>query len=70
MKSGFPRVLISFGAILLSFGITFVIIELLAMRYGTPHPLGVTLAIISLIGGAILTGGGTVMNRSTSNRAG
>lgn len=70
MSSGFPRVLISFGAVLISFGITFGIIELLAMRYGTPHPMGTILAIVGLVGGAILAGGGTAMNRSSGNRTG
>ena len=70
MDSGFRRVLISFGAILMSFGITFLIIELLGARYGTPHRMGGILAAVGLIGGAVLFGLGTMMKRSSKNRTG
>ncbi len=68
MRSGLSGVLVAFGTILLAFGITIVIIELLAIRYGTPHDIAPVLAGICLVGGGILAGAGTMLNRAADKR--
>ncbi len=68
MRSGKSGVLISFGTILLSFGITILIIELLAARYGTRHDIAGILMVVCFVGGAVLTGAGVFMNRSSDKR--
>ena len=60
----------SFGAIFLGFGITFLIIGWLGVRYGARPNLGMAgvLAAVGLIGGAILFGAGhMLLGRSTKN---
>lgn len=56
----------SFGAIFFGFGITFLIIGLLGVRYGGRPSLGTAglLAAVGLIGGAVMLGAGTMMMRS------
>ena len=56
----------SFGAIFFGFGITFLIIGLLGVRYGGRPGLGTAglLAAVGLIGGAVMLGAGTMMMRS------
>ena len=64
MRSGLPVTLRSFGTVLLSFGLVFLIIELLAIRFGTPHDAGFPIAAGLLVGGAILCGIGILLGRS------
>jgi hypothetical protein len=56
--------LIYTGTIFLAFGIVFAVIELFGASQGTPHAAGVMLAMVGLIGGAVLAGAGTFMKRS------
>lgn len=59
----------SFGAIFAGFGITFLIIGLLGVRFGGRPELGMagTLAAVGLFGGAVLFGVGTALGRSSKN---
>ena len=68
MRSGLANTLRSFGTIFLGFGITFLIIGLLGVHFGTRPSLGAagTLAIAGIVGGAILAGAGTAMGRSST----
>lgn len=61
----------SFGAIFLGFGITFLIIGALGVYFGSRPSLGMagTLALVGLIGGAVMFGAGTALGRS-SGKAG
>lgn len=68
MESGLGRILLSFGAIFIGFGITFLIIEALAYAFGTPRQLGMMLGIAGLVIGGILAGAGLAMNKSRSAR--
>ena len=70
MESGLGRILLSFGAIFVAFGITFLIIEGLAYAFGTPRQLGLMLGIGSLVTGAVLAGAGMAMNKSRTTRPG
>ena len=68
MESGLGRILLSFGAIFLAFGITFLIIAGLAYAFGTPRQLGMMLGIGSLVVGAILAGAGMALKKSRDTR--
>ncbi len=68
MRSGKSGILVSFGTILLSFGITILAIELLAARFGTTHDIAGILMGICFVVGAALTGAGVFMNRSADKR--
>ncbi len=68
MRSGTSGILVSFGTILLAFGITILVIELLAARYGTRHDIAGILMVICFVGGAVLTAVGVFMNRSADKR--
>ena len=63
MGSNLQMVLRSFGMVFLGLGVTASIIEMLSLRYGTGHSEAVTLAIGSLIIGAVLFGAGTMLRR-------
>ena len=65
--TGLSNVLKSFGAIFMGFGFTFLVIGLLGVRYGARPALGTaaTMALIGLVGGAIMFGGGTAMGKSS-----
>ncbi len=68
MRPGASGILLSFGTILLSFGITILLIELLAARYGTRHDIAGILMVICFVGGAVLAGAGIFMNRAADKR--
>ena len=63
MGSNFQMVLRSFGVVFLGMGVTAGIIEMLSLRYGTGHKEAVSLAIGSLVIGALLFGAGTMLRR-------
>lgn len=65
MRSGLSNVLLSIGAIFFGFGITFLIIGMLGVRFGGRPELGAagTLALVGLVGGAIMAGGAISMGR-------
>jgi hypothetical protein len=67
-SSGTANIIVSIGAILLGFGITFLIIEGFAMAFGHSRSLGVMLGVGSLVLGAVIAGAGYAMNRSHSGR--
>jgi hypothetical protein len=67
-SSGPANILVSIGTIFLSFGLVFMIIEFLAMSFGTSRSLGVTLGVAFLLIGALIAGGGVFMNRSHARR--
>lgn len=60
----------SFGAVFFGFGITFLIIGLLGVRYGARPGLGTAglLAAVGLIVGAVLLGAGSMLARSAEKR--
>ena len=60
----------SFGAIFFGFGITFLIIGLLGVRYGGRPALGTAglLAAVGLIAGAVMLGAGTMLMKSAEKR--
>ena len=62
----------SFGAILLGFGITFLIIGLLGVRFGGRPALGTAgmMAAIGIILGAVMLGAGTMMMRKSPEQGG
>lgn len=57
----------SFGAIFLGFGITFLIIGWLGVRYGARPGLGNAglFALVGIVAGAVLLGAGQAMMRKT-----
>ncbi len=65
MRSGLATALVSFGAIFLGFGITFLIVGLLGVHFGSRPSLGTAgiMALVGLVGGAILYGAGATMGR-------
>ncbi len=67
-SSGVANIIVSIGAIFLAFGITFLIIESLAMAFGHSRNLGVMLGVTSLVLGAVLAGAGYFMNKSHAGR--
>ena len=69
-SSGPANILVSIGTIFLSFGLVFMIIEFMAMNFGTSRSLGVTLGIVFLLIGAVIAGGGHFMNKSHARRTG
>jgi hypothetical protein len=64
-RSGVSNVLLSIGAIFFGFGITFMIIGLLGVRFGGRPELGAAgvLSVAGLVGGAIMAGGAVAMGR-------
>lgn len=62
----------SFGAIFLGFGITFLIIGLLGVRYGGRPALGAAglLAAVGIVGGAVMFGAGSMMMRKSPEQGG
>lgn len=65
MRSGLSNVILSLGAILFGFGITFLIIGLLGVHFGGRPELGTagTLAIVGIVGGAVVAGGAVAMGQ-------
>jgi hypothetical protein len=65
MRSGLSNVILSIGAILFGFGISFLIIGMLGVRFGGRPELGPagTLALVGIVGGAILAGSAVAMGR-------
>lgn len=61
----------SFGAIFFGFGITFLIIGLLGVRYGGRPALGTAglLAAVGIVAGAVMLGAGTMLMRSGEKRS-
>jgi hypothetical protein len=61
----------SFGAIFFGFGITFLIIGWLGVRYGARPGLGNAglLAAVGIIGGVVMLAAGTMMMRSAEKRS-
>ena len=62
----------SFGAIFFGFGITFLIIGLLGVRYGGRPALGTAgmMAAIGIVVGAVLLGAGTMLMRKSPEQGG
>ena len=58
----------SFGAIFLGFGITFLIIGFLGVRFGARPGLGTAglFAAVGIIAGAVMLGAGSMIMRSTA----
>jgi membrane-bound ClpP family serine protease len=67
-SSGTANIIVSIGAIFLSFGIVFLIIEAFAMAFGHSRSLGVMLGVVSLVLGIVIGGAGYAMNRSHAGR--
>ena len=67
MGSGLANVLKSFGVVFMGFGFTFLVIGLLGVRYGARPALGTAamMALIGLVGGAVMFGAGTAMGKSS-----
>ncbi len=65
MRSGLANVIMSIGAIFFGFGLTFLIIGMLGVRYGARPELGTAgvMALVGIVGGAILGGGAIAMGR-------
>jgi hypothetical protein len=64
MQSKLAMSLFGFGMIFVSFGTAILVIGIFAARHGTPHAMSGILAVVFLVGGAILCGGGVVLERS------
>jgi hypothetical protein len=60
----------SFGAVFFGFGITFLIIGLLGVRYGGRPALGTAglLAAVGIVVGAVLLGAGSMLAKSAEKR--
>ncbi len=69
MRSGLANTLLSFGAIFLGFGFTFLVIGLLGIRFGARPGLGTAgiMALIGLAGGAVMAGGALSMGKKPVN---
>lgn len=69
MRSGLANTILSFGAIFLGFGFTFLVIGLLGVHYGSRPALGTAgmMALIGLVGGAVMAGGALAMGKKSSN---
>jgi hypothetical protein len=67
MRSGLANVALSFGAIFLGFGFTFLVIGLLGVHFGGRPALGMAgvLALVGLVGGAIMAGGALAMGKKS-----
>ncbi len=65
MRSGFANTLLSFGAIFLGFGFTFLVIGLLSVHFGARPALGTAgiMALVGLVGGAVMAGGALAMGK-------
>jgi hypothetical protein len=65
MRSGLANVMMSIGAIFFGFGLSFIIIGMLGVRFGGRPELGTagTLGFVGLVGGAVLAGGAIAMGR-------
>jgi len=65
--SGLSNAIRSFGAIFMGFGFTFLVIGLLSVHFGARPSLGTAgmMALIGLVGGAVMFGGGTAMAKSS-----
>ena len=68
MKTGPSSIILSLGTIFLSFGLVFLIVELLATAFGTRRDLGVMLGVGSLVIGGVLAGAGVFMGKSRDER--
>lgn len=64
MRSTMAMTLLGFGMIFLAFGAVIFVINLLAARYGTPHPTGGILTLGFIAAGGILAAAGFFLNRS------
>jgi hypothetical protein len=64
MRSTMAMTLLGFGMIFLAFGAVIFAINLLAARYGTPHPTGGILTLGFIAAGGILAAAGFFVNRS------
>ena len=69
MRSGLANTILSFGAIFLGFGFTFLVIGLLSVHYGARPSLGTAgmMAAIGLVGGAVMAGGALAMGKKSPN---
>jgi hypothetical protein len=69
MRSGLANTILSFGAIFLGFGFTFLVIGLLSVHYGARSSLGTAgmMAAIGLVGGAVMAGGALAMGKKSPN---
>ena len=67
MRSNLAMALFGFGLIFLSFGVSVLLIELLAARYGTRHGLSGMLMLVCFVVGGILAGAGLFLNRSAED---
>jgi hypothetical protein len=69
MRSGVATTLVSFGAIFLGFGFSFLVIGLLGVHFGSRPSLGTAgmMALVGFVGGAAMAGGGTALDRRSRN---
>ncbi len=67
MRSGLANVITGFGAIFMGFGFTFLVVGLLSVHFGARSSLGTAgmMALIGLVGGAVMFGGGMAMGKSS-----
>lgn len=65
MRTNVAAGMLYLGTLLLAFGIVIAAIELLAVSFGSSHPLARILGIGLLIGGGVLVGGANMMRRSS-----
>ena len=68
MRSGFTKILFSFGLLCFGWGFSVLVIGLLGGHFGTPHPLAMPITLISFVAGAVLVGGSFLLNRSAGRR--
>ena len=67
MRSNLAMGLFGFGLIFLGFGVSVTLIELMASRYGTPHPASKMVMLVCFLVGGILAGTGLFLNRSAED---
>jgi hypothetical protein len=59
--------LFGFGLIFLSFGVSVMLIELMAARYGNRHAVSGLVMLVSFVVGGVLAGAGLFLNRSAED---
>ena len=67
MKSNLAMAFFGFGLIFLGFGVSVTLIELLAARFGSPHPVSAIVMLVCFVVGGILAGAGLFLNRSAED---
>lgn len=59
--------LFGFGLIFLGFGVSVLLIELMAVRYGTGHAISGLVMLVCFVAGGVLAGAGLFLNRSAED---